>query len=202
MAPKYIPGLTAAIRFLRSNRAEPLCPEFIKKFTYWYAYRPQFVDLRSTRRHSLASSAGNASLIPKGGTMRMSRPAPAAGSAGSVVQDPQAPSAPARAADTEWTNRPRGIKRVPTHAVGRARERRAYARARLSLPLRMDAGTPIELEVQLIGQPLARATVRMSAAAHVTRTEPAEKVGWYGVAAAFDDISYRRDENLLERLSP
>ncbi len=166
--------------------------------------------------------------------MRMSRPAPAAGSAGSVVQDPQAPSAPARAADTEWTNRPRGIKRVPTHAVGRARERRAYARARLSLPLhlervagqrhtqqyslqtanisssglfflsplRMDAGTPIELEVQLIGQPLARATVRMSAAAHVTRTEPAEKVGWYGVAAAFDDISYRRDENLLERLSP
>ncbi len=144
--------------------------------------------------------------------MRMSRPAPAAGSAGSVVQDPQAPSAPARAADTEWPNRPRGIKRVPTHAVGRARERRAYARARLSLPLHLErvAGQrhtqqyslQTELEVQLIGQPLARATVRMSAAAHVTRTEPAEKVGWYGVAAAFDDISYRRDENLLERFSP
>jgi c-di-GMP-binding flagellar brake protein YcgR len=120
---------------------------------------------------------------------------------------------------------------VPTHTVGRARERRAYARARLRLPLRLDrvagqrytqqysletanisssglfflsplgieAGTPIELEVQLISQPVARATVHMNAVAHVVRTEPAEKAGWYGVAAAFDDISYRRDENLLER---
>jgi len=232
MAPKYILGGTAAIRFLRSNRAELFCPEFIKKFTHWYACRPQFVDLRSTRGHSHASSAGNASR--KGGTMRISRPAPAAGSAGSVVQDTQAPSAPARVANTEWPNRPRGIRRVPTHSVGRARERRAYARARLSLPLRlervagqrhtqphslrtanisssglfflaplrMDAGTPIELEVQLIHPPLARATVRMSAAAHVVRSEPAEQAGWYGVAAAFDDISYRRDENLLERSSP
>ncbi len=30
-----------------------------------------------------------------------------------------------------------GISRVPTHAVGRANERRAYIRARLSLPLRV-----------------------------------------------------------------
>jgi hypothetical protein len=30
---------------------------------------------------------------------------------------------------------PQGILQVPTHAVGRAQERRAYARARLSLPL-------------------------------------------------------------------
>jgi PilZ domain len=30
---------------------------------------------------------------------------------------------------------PQGIPRVPTHAVGRAQERRAYARARLSLSL-------------------------------------------------------------------
>src|SRR5260370_2720584 len=134
MAPKYILGVTAAMRFMRSKGADPLCPEFIEKFTHWYAYRPQFVDLRSTWRHSLASSAGNASLIAKGGTMRMSRPVPAAGSAGSVVQDPQAPSAPARAADTEWTNRPRGIKRVPTHAVGRAREPRAHVRPPPSPP--------------------------------------------------------------------
>ena len=166
--------------------------------------------------------------------MRISRPAPGAGSAGSVAQDSQASSAPAPAADADGPNRPRGIKRVPTHAVGRARERRAHARARLSLPLRlervagqrhtqphslrtanisssglfflaplrMDAGTPIELEVQLIHPPLARATVRLSAAAHVVRSEPAEQAGWYGVAAAFDDISYRRDENLLERFSP
>jgi hypothetical protein len=38
----------------------------------------------------------------------------------------------------------------------------------------------------------------MSAVAHVVRTETAEKVGWYGVAAAFDDISYKRDEKLLD----
>jgi hypothetical protein len=123
---------------------------------------------------------------------------------------------------------------VPTHTVGRARERRAYVRARLSLPLRLErvagqlhtqqyslqtanisssglfflsplrieAGTPIEVEVKLISQPVARATVHMSAVAHVIRTEPAEKAGWYGVAAAFDDISYRRDENLPEPSSP
>lgn len=164
--------------------------------------------------------------------MRVSRPVSTAGPAESITQDPQAPSAPARAADADWPNlrQPRGINRVPTHTVGRASERRVYARARLSLPLRLgrvagqrhtqryflqtanisssglfflaplriEAGTPIELEVQLISQPNARATVHMSAAAHVVRTEPAEKVGWYGVAAAFDDISYRRDERLLE----
>jgi PilZ domain-containing protein len=64
-------------------------------------------------------------------------------------------------------------------------------------PLRIEAGTPIEVDVQLISQPLARATVHMNAVAHVVRAEAAEKVGWYGVAAAFDDISYRRDENSL-----
>jgi PilZ domain len=164
--------------------------------------------------------------------MRVSRPALAAGASESVIQDPQIPSVPARAADAEWTNRrqPRGINRVPTHTVGRVRERRAYARARLSLPLRLErvagqchtqhyflqttdisssglfflsplrieAGTPIELEVKLIAQPVARATVHMSAVAHVVRAEAAEKPGWYGVAAAFDDISYRRDEKFPE----
>lgn len=167
--------------------------------------------------------------------MRVFRPALTAGPSGSVIQDPPAPSAPARAVDTEWATRrqPRGINRVPTHTVGRARERRAYVRARLSLPLclervagqrhtqhyslqtanisssglfflaplRIEAGTPIELEIQLISQPAARATVHMSAVAHVVRAEPAEEANWYGVAAAFDDISYRRDENLLEQNS-
>ena len=162
--------------------------------------------------------------------MRFSRPALTARPAESTVGDPQAPAAPASAADGEWPNhkQPRGIGRVPTHTVGRASERRTYARARLSLPLRLErvagqrhthgyslqttnisssglfflsplrieAGTPIELDVQLIGQPFARATVHMDVIAHVVRAEPAEKVGWYGVAAAFDDISYRRDEKL------
>jgi len=166
--------------------------------------------------------------------MLVSRPT-TVGSARSEIRDPQTSTTPARAADADWTNhrQPRGINRVPTHTVGRARERRAYVRARLSLPLRLErvagqrhtqhyslqtanisssglfflaplrieSGTPIEVEVKLITQPVARATVHMSAIAHVVRTEPAEEPGWYGVAAAFDDISYRRDENLAE-LSP
>ena len=165
--------------------------------------------------------------------MRVCRPA---STAGPVIEEPKTPSVPARAADGDWPNRrqPRGINRVPTHTVGRADERRAYARARLSLPLRLErvggqrhkqtyplrtanisssglfflspvhieAGTPVEIEVKLISEPVARATVHMSAIAHVVRTEPAEKPGWYGVAAAFDDIRYRRDEHLLERSSP
>jgi len=43
-------------------------------------------------------------------------------------------------ADTpSWTTRarPKGISRVPTHAVRPVKERRAYARAKLSLPLRL-----------------------------------------------------------------
>src|SRR5579863_2716277 len=38
-----------------------------------------------------------------------------------------------------WTTRakPKGIARVPTHAVRPAEERRAYARAKLSLPMRV-----------------------------------------------------------------
>jgi hypothetical protein len=164
--------------------------------------------------------------------MRVCRPASTADPARTVIQNPQAPSAPVRAAEGNWPNRPqpRGINRVPTHTVGRAKERRSYVRARLSLPLRLEriagqrhtqhyflqttdisssglfflsplrieAGTPIELEVKLIAQPIARATVHMSAVAHVVRAVTAEKPGWYGVAAAFDDISYRRDETLLE----
>jgi len=165
--------------------------------------------------------------------MRVFRPALAAGP---VVQDADAQATPIQSTDTEWANRrrPRGINRVPTHTVGRAQERRAYVRARLSLPLRLervagqrqsqqdplqtanisssglfflspvriDAGVPIEVEVQLISRPLARASVYMKAVAHVVRSEDREESGWYGVAAAFDDISYRRDESLFEDLAP
>ena len=175
--------------------------------------------------------------------MRVFRPAEIDCPAGSAIRDPDSPSpsapAPAHAARTdtvEWAGglQLRGITRVPTYTVGRARERRAYVRARLSLPLslqrvagqrhaqqyslqtsnisssglfflsplQIESGTPIEVEVQLITRSLGRATVRMSAGAHVIRSEPAEKPGWYGIAAAFDEISYRRDENLTERFSP
>ena len=122
--------------------------------------------------------------------------------------------------------RPRGIARVPTHTVGHARERRAYARANLALPLfvrtiagkpaagmaalstqdisssgifflsprRIEPGTPIEMEVTLVDKPLGRGTVRMRTQACVVRTELAATPGWHGLAAAFDDITFVRDE--------
>jgi hypothetical protein len=48
-------------------------------------------------------------------------------------------SATSLADPPSWTTRaqPKGIARVPTHAVRPAAERRAYARAKLSLPLRV-----------------------------------------------------------------
>ena len=143
-------------------------------------------------------------------------------------------SAPTVMETPAWANHvlhPKGIARVPTHTVGRARERRRYARARLSLPLtlqrvagqrdpsylalhtrdisssgvfflspqQIDPGTPIELEVLLINRPLGRGAVRMYAEAHVVRAEPTEESGWYGLAVAFDDISYRRDDSVSTR---
>jgi PilZ domain len=147
-------------------------------------------------------------------------------------------SAEGRAAETAPANgnnkagagsvpRPRGIARVPTHTVGRARERRAYVRANLALPLRVrsvagrpetglamlstqdisssgifflcprriEPGTPIEMEVTLVDQPMGRATVRMRTQACVIRAENAAAPGWHGLAAAFDDITFIRDED-------
>lgn len=124
--------------------------------------------------------------------------------------------------------RPRGIAQVPTHTVGRARERRAYVRANLALPLcvrsiagrletglatlstqdisssgifflcprRIEPGTPIEMEVTLVDQPMGRATVRMRTQACVVRAENTQMPGWHGLAAAFDDITFIRDEGL------
>ena len=132
-----------------------------------------------------------------------------------------------------WTTRakPKGISRVPTHAVRPVQERRAYARARLSLPLRLkrvagqreykqqtlrtanisssgvlflcplriEPGTPIEIEVYLVDRPLGRGTVRMMTVAHIVRAEPASSPGWHAMAASFDDITFQRDEPLPSR---
>jgi hypothetical protein len=122
--------------------------------------------------------------------------------------------------------RPHGIARVPTHTVGHARERRAYVRASLSLPLcvrsvagrmeigmaalstqdisssgifflcprRIEPGTPIEMEVTLVDNPMGRGIVRMRTQACVVRVEDTGTPGWHGLAAAFDDITFVRDE--------
>ena len=56
-----------------------------------------------------------------------------------AVKQLSASSATLVADPPSWTTRakPKGIARVPTHAVRPPEERRAYARAKLSLPLRV-----------------------------------------------------------------
>jgi hypothetical protein len=132
-----------------------------------------------------------------------------------------------------WTTRakPKGIARVPTHAVRAPEERRAYARAKLSLPLRVkrvagqlerrgeplrttnisssgvlflspnliEPGTPVALEVCLVDRPFGRGSVKMTTEAHIIRSESAPRPGWHYVAAAFDDITFEREEPLPSR---
>ncbi len=58
---------------------------------------------------------------------------------GAAVKELSARAATSVADPPSWTTRakPKGIARVPTHAVRPPEERRAYARAKLSLPLRV-----------------------------------------------------------------
>jgi len=73
------------------------------------------------------------------------------------------PAAPAIliAEAPSWTTRakPKGIARVPTHAVRPPEERRAYARAKLSLPLRVKR---IAGQRDLLGEPLRTANISSS----------------------------------------
>src|SRR5580704_15567040 len=109
---------------------------------------------------------------------------------------------------------PQRFARVPTHAIGVARERRNNPRASLSLPLRLtlvtrnisssgvyflaprdfQPGTAIELEVALIERPLGQGSVQMCTAAHIVRAEEVDMPGWRGYAATFDDFALRRDD--------
>jgi hypothetical protein len=150
-----------------------------------------------------------------------------------ATKELSARSATAVAEPAEWTTRakPKGFARVPTHTVRPAEERRGYARARLSLPmrvmrvagkkespfqslrtinisssgvlflcpLRIEPGTPIEMEVCLLDRPLGRGSVKMLTEAHVVRAEPAEKAGWHTLAACFDEITFQREESLPSR---
>jgi hypothetical protein len=60
-----------------------------------------------------------------------------------------------------WTTRakPKGIARVPTHSVLPPEERRAYARAKLSLPLRVKR---IAGKRELLGEPLRTTNISSS----------------------------------------
>ncbi len=66
-------------------------------------------------------------------------------------------------------------------------------------PRLIEPGTPVELELLVVDQPFGRGSVRMLTEAHIVRVDDSEKPGWHGLAAAFDDISFHRDEILPER---
>jgi hypothetical protein len=136
------------------------------------------------------------------------------------------PELPAKPAVETFPSQPRGFARVPTHTVGRASERRSYARAHLKLPLRVKAiggrpetglmalktqdissggifflcprriepGTSIEMEVVLVDRASGPGTVSMHTQACIVRVEEGLSAGWHGLAAAFDDITFVRDE--------
>jgi hypothetical protein len=66
-------------------------------------------------------------------------------------------------------------------------------------PKALAIGTPVELEVVLVSKPLGLGNVVLVSMARVRRTEPAAVPGWFGVAAAFDDVQFDRDDGLPSR---
>ena len=66
-------------------------------------------------------------------------------------------------------------------------------------PKQLAAGTPIEIEIVLVSKPLGLGNVVMVTKAHVSRMEAVATPGWYGVAAAFDDVEFDRDDGLPTR---
>jgi hypothetical protein len=66
-------------------------------------------------------------------------------------------------------------------------------------PKELAAGTSVELEVVLVSKPMGLGNVVMVTRACVSRIEPAAMPGWFGVAAAFDDVEFDRDDGLPSR---
>jgi PilZ domain len=78
-----------------------------------------------------------------------------------AIKELSARSATAIADPPSWTTRakPKGIARVPTHSVRPPEERRAYARAKLSLPLRVRR---IAGQRERLGEPLRTTNISSS----------------------------------------
>jgi PilZ domain-containing protein len=66
-------------------------------------------------------------------------------------------------------------------------------------PRQLPVGTSIELEIVLVRKPLGLGNVVMATMAHVCRAEVAAVPGWYGIAAAFDDVQFDRDDRIPSR---
>jgi c-di-GMP-binding flagellar brake protein YcgR len=63
-------------------------------------------------------------------------------------------------------------------------------------PRKLAIDSPIELEVILVSRPMGRGNVVIVSAARVIRVEPANMPGWFGIAAAFDDLEFGRDDQV------
>jgi PilZ domain-containing protein len=66
-------------------------------------------------------------------------------------------------------------------------------------PKHLAPGAAIELEIVLVSRPLGLGNVVVATMAHVCRAEAAAMPGWYGIAAAFDDVQFDRDDRMPSR---
>ncbi len=66
-------------------------------------------------------------------------------------------------------------------------------------PRPLAVGASIELEIVLVSRPLGLGNVVVATMAHVCRTESAAMPGWFGIAAAFDDVQFDRDDHIPSR---
>jgi hypothetical protein len=66
-------------------------------------------------------------------------------------------------------------------------------------PRQLLVGTSIELEIVLVSKPLGLGNVVVATMAHVCRIETAAMPGWHGIAAAFDDVQFDRDDRVPTR---
>ena len=66
-------------------------------------------------------------------------------------------------------------------------------------PKQLPIGASLELEIVLVSKPLGLGNVVMLTRAHVCRAEAAAMPGWHGIAAAFDDVQFDRDDRLPSR---
>jgi hypothetical protein len=66
-------------------------------------------------------------------------------------------------------------------------------------PKQLAVGTRVELEIVLVSRPMGRGNVVVATMARVQRIEPAAMPGWFGVAAAFDDVAFDRDDRVPSR---
>jgi hypothetical protein len=66
-------------------------------------------------------------------------------------------------------------------------------------PRPLPIGASLDIEVILVSKPLGHGNVVLASKAHVQRYEPASMPGWYGIAAAFDDVQFDRDDRVPSR---